>query len=158
MGMLFFGIMSKILLMVMAHLNYTNAHGILTVRLVLNRRVHLENLRTFLRTKTAKVSEATFETMGVVRKKSWTESKEDSHLWGGASPFIEITFDDKHGFLLTATFHIDSKLTKFREQHVLDQFNRQLKVAGVWDSFDPKEELLVAGPNFASRRLTMLTS
>ena len=156
-NMLFFGVMTKILFMVMAHLNYRNAHGILTVRLVLNRRVHLENLRRFLRTKISKVSEATFESLGVARKKSWTESAEDSYLWGGASPFIEITFDDKHGFLLTATFQIDTKKTKFRERHVLDQFNRQLKLAGVWDDYDEQEELLIAGPNFASRRLTLLS-
>lgn len=44
----------------------------------------------------------------------WTET--DSTLWGGVLPEVELTFDDRHGFLLFVLLRFDGK----RYPHMLE--------------------------------------
>ena len=126
-----FAFISKLLLVIMNHLNVKHTRGILTVRVELNRRVELPKLQAFLACKNTKVREVSFERDLCMQKTSWKEPDASVALWGGSCPFIELTYDGRFGFLLHVLFHIDSKKTHFRQRELLDQLNKQLKAAGV---------------------------
>lgn len=152
-NMLFFALISKLLLVIMDHLNVKHTRGILSVRVELNRRVDLPKLRAFLSRKNTKVREVSFERDLCTQKTCWKEPAASAELWGGSCPFIEMTYDDRFGFLLHVLFHIDSKNTHFRQRELLDQLNKQLKAAGVWTSSAATQTDHAVGPNF--RRMTM---
>ena len=152
-NMLFFALISKLLLVIMNRLNIKHTRGILSVRVELNRRVELPKLQAFLARKDTKVREVSFERDLCTQKTSWKEPDASAALWGGSCPFIELTHDSRFGFLLHVLFHIDSKKTHFRQRELLDQLNKQLKTAGVWSSSAMTQTDRVVGPNF--RRMTM---
>ena len=66
----------------------------------------------------------------------FVESQKDEELWEGAPPRIEISYDAKNGFLLTAAFTIDRKANDKTELELQAIFIEMLVEAGVIDMND----------------------
>lgn len=149
-NMLWFGLVSKLLLSFMAHLNQ-KAHGALTLRVKLNRSVHIERWQAYLATKFTKVTDSTVESSQVIKKKQWSET--NTKLWGGTPPVLEVAYDEQHGYLLSVSFVTNSKRTTFGPDELLHTFNQELKAAGVWAD-DPPSDMHTEGSGAPRRRLT----
>ena len=74
------------------------------------------------------------------KKVTWAE--DDTKRWMRCPPVIELVYDDKFGFLLSAYFQIDSKKTKMREKELMAIFNDILKENGVYGEYDSHKDAL----------------
>ncbi|KAE9005662.1 hypothetical protein PR003_g19412 [Phytophthora rubi] len=86
-----------------------------------NRRISLDKLDIYLSARSVqssftlrKVATAPGKKANRFRMLRWTET--DSSLWGGVLPKVELTFDDRHGFLLFVLLRFDGK----RYPHMLE--------------------------------------
>jgi hypothetical protein len=137
MGWLLF--VSVCLMRLMAHLG-AQALGALSVRVKVNRRVDIEKLNAFIRTRSVNVTDTIVDKEGTRRKMTWDE--EDDDLWGGTSPTIEIYFDATHEFWLSVYFQIDTKKTMLREKGLMKVFVKLLGEAGaLGEDFDLAKEM-----------------
>eukprot|EP01135_Chromosphaera_perkinsii_P006580 Nk52_evm5s553 gene=Nk52_evmTU5s553 len=108
------------------------SQGVLSVRLKANMPISVDALNEYLQSKP--VSEESYELDGSfsIKKVAWEEecsSKND--IWGGACPKIEITIDEKHGFLLTCFITIDKSATSLRKKDIESIFFKEMKEYGV---------------------------
>lgn len=70
-----------------------------------------------------------------IRTTKWRES--DATLWGGAFPEVELTFDEKHGFLLFVTLRFDAKRVRLSEDEASRRLIDVLTKAGVLVEHEP---------------------
>jgi hypothetical protein len=89
-------------------------------------------LKDYLDTKDLEVSDGQIRDGGQMTKSAiWDE--DDEMIWEGAAPNLEIKYDAINGFLLTAQFNIDKKLSNKSEIELQIIFMEQLAGAGVVD-------------------------
>jgi len=124
-----------------------SALGMLTLRVKVNRKIDLEKLAEYLKTKAVNVTDSSVQTSSETKKLAWEET--DSKLWMKCPPSIELQIDNKYGFLLSVYFQIDSKLTKMREVEMMEIFNSEMKKAEVYGAYDEKVDGL-------SRRMSLV--
>lgn len=103
----------------------------LTFEVTLNRKIDAKSLKGFLEQKPLEVSDAGISTESNRKSAIWEE--EDEELWEGAPPRIEISYDAKNGFLLTAAFTIDRKESDKTELELQEIFCNLLVEEGVMD-------------------------
>jgi hypothetical protein len=137
-NMLWLSFMSVLLLKYMAHLGGL-ALGALSVRIRINRKIDINKLNIFLKTRAINVTDQTIDADSCRKKLTWDE--EDSTLWGGDTPTIEIFYDETHAFLLSIYFQIDTKKTALREKGLLQTFTKIFGEYGIYgENFNFAEE------------------
>ncbi len=128
-NMLWLTFMSICLLRYMDYLGGL-AMGALSVRITVNRKIDINKLNAFMKTRTVNVTDETIDDDMTQKKISWDE--EDAELWGGDTPTVEIFYDDTHAFLLSVYFQIDTKKTVLREKGMMQVFMKMTGEAGVY--------------------------
>ena len=89
------------------------SRGTTSVRIRLNRKIHTDKLRLLLKDKVKSTDERCYEDGREIVKLAYEDpSKED---WGGATPTIMLEYDDRNGFLLTATISYNRRAAKKKE-------------------------------------------
>merc|ERR1711871_1429791 len=127
------------------------ASGALTLRVKVNRKVDIEKLREWCALKRPDVTDSICEIDTKLKKMAWTET--DSSIWEGATPDIEVLYDDKYGFLLIVFFQINSKRTTLREKGLMRIFTEVLLKEGIFEPEDgDKKALADAGITTAEEK------
>ena len=89
------------------------SRGTTSVRIRLNQKIHTDKLRLLLKDKVKSTDERCYEDGREIVKLTYSDpSKED---WGGATPTIMLEYDDRNGFLLTATIGYNRRTAKKKE-------------------------------------------
>mmetsp|Transcript_33715 Transcript_33715/g.99340 ORF Transcript_33715/g.99340 Transcript_33715/m.99340 type:complete len:403 (-) Transcript_33715:1506-2714(-) len=89
------------------------SRGTTVVRIRLNRKIHTNKLRLLLKDKVKSTDERRYEDGREIVKLTYEDpSKED---WGGATPSITLEYDERNGFLLTATIGYNRRTAKKKE-------------------------------------------
>jgi len=137
-NMAWLSFMSVLLLKYMAYLG-TLALGALSVRVSLNRKIDVDKLNAFLKTRAINVTDQTIDADSCRKKLTWDE--EDADMWSGDVPTIEIFYDETHAFLLSVYFQIDTKKSSLREKGLLQVFIQMFGNNGIFgDDFDLSKE------------------
>ncbi|KAF1315541.1 hypothetical protein FI667_g10135, partial [Globisporangium splendens] len=101
--------------------------GWTTLRIEVNRKISLPQLRNMLAHRTVRNSSALHAgaTSGsaAMRFRSLVWKEIDATIWGGVLPTIELCYDDQHSFLLFATLHFDTKASDMREEECSARFH-----------------------------------
>jgi hypothetical protein len=133
-NMLWLLLVSIALLKYMAFLG-SQALGFLSVTVKVNRKINIDKLNDWLKTRDIDITDETIDLVGCRKKLTWTEIDDD--LWGGFSPTIEIFYDDTHAFLLSCSFSIDTKKSILTEKGLMQVFTKMWGKAGLFgDDFD----------------------
>ena len=131
-------LMSVLLLRYMAYLGGL-ALGALSVRVTMNRKIDINKLNEFLKTRAINVTDQTIDADSCRKKLTWDE--EDVDMWGGDTPTIEIFYDETHAFLLSVYFQIDTKKTILREKGLMQVFTKMFGSRGIYgEDFSLEEE------------------
>uniref|UniRef100_K3WIM0 Uncharacterized protein n=1 Tax=Globisporangium ultimum (strain ATCC 200006 / CBS 805.95 / DAOM BR144) TaxID=431595 RepID=K3WIM0_GLOUD len=101
--------------------------GWTTLRIEVNRKISLPQLRNMLTHRTIKNSSVLHvgATSGsaIMRFRSLVWKEIDATIWSGVLPTIELCYDDQHSFLLFATLHFDTKESDMREEECSARFH-----------------------------------
>jgi hypothetical protein len=108
-NMLWLGLVSVLLTRLMGYLS-SLSDGALTLRVKANRRIKVDALQAFLKTKTIEVADATSDTVADVKKVVWYET--DAEVWKGKAPKVEIVVDMSHCFLLSILFQMNTRKSR----------------------------------------------
>lgn len=107
--------------------------GFISLRAKIDRKINVAKLEEFIhgdKTHKVKVLDTVHETATECKKVQWTET--DASRWADTPPDIEVLYDQKYHFLLSAFFCYDGKKNKkMNEQRMLSIFFKQLSDAGV---------------------------
>lgn len=111
------------------------AEGITTVRLKVARKVFLEKLRLFLRTKVHTFEERSYDDNNDIVKMTYTDNlKQD---WGGAKPTVTLEFDERNSFLFTVTVQYNRREAKknlvFTAEELREKIMEELNAMDIWD-------------------------
>jgi hypothetical protein len=106
-----------------------------TIRLKVNRKIYIEKLQNFLRSKIHSYEERQYEDFNDIVKITYTDDlKKD---WGGAKPTITIEFDERNAFLLTITVVYNrrqaNKALVFTANELQEKIMDELNAMDVWD-------------------------
>ena len=108
-------------------------------------------LQEYLNTKSIKVFDVTTDECNRMRKARWDE--DDPTLWGGATPQVEILYDDLNSFLWEVSFVIDAKTSTFRESELLLTFVEIFEAYGIWRP-DNQLDYTIMGASTGDETLT----
>jgi WD repeat-containing protein 35 len=109
----FWVILGYCLIKYMRHLA-ENANGVLSCRLTVNCKVHLDKLSTFLKKRALLTEEGDCDKHQHTRTVSWCEK--DSKRWKGKYPTVEIIYDVNNSFLLSVTLEVEQNYGTWTEK------------------------------------------
>jgi WD repeat-containing protein 35 len=107
------------------------AAPVLVSRLKINRRCDLAKLQAFLSEKRIMTQDNELFAKSHLRKVSWEEP--DSLVWGGYCPKVELSYDERNGYILNAFLEVENP-GRLRESELNEVFFRELKQRGVFAS------------------------
>lgn len=118
-----------------ARRNHYRKQGVTTVRLKVNRRVHIKRLQDFLKSKLHTNEERSYDDHNDIVRVTYIDSiKKD---WGGAKPTITIEYDERNRFLLSCTVEYNKRLAKktlvFTSAELHEKIMNELNGMDVWD-------------------------
>ena len=133
------------------------AEGRTTVRILMNRKIVLEKLQDFLRTKVHTFDDRQYDTMNDIVKITYKEkSKAD---WGDCRPYITLEFDERNEFILSVTIQYNrnqgKKALAFTAEELKEKIVDDLNSMDVWDTVaeDKSHEDLAADKRQAIQKL-----
>lgn len=131
--------------------------GITTVRVKVNRKVFLNKLQDFLKTKLHTNEERSYEDHNDIVKITYIDNiKKD---WGGAKPTITMEYDERNCYLLSCTVEYPKRMAKksliFTSTELQEKIMDELNGMDVWDkkSEDRTEEDLASDKRAAIEEL-----
>jgi WD repeat-containing protein 35 len=141
--------------------SYKNNHyvkqGLTTVRLKVDRKVFVDKLEGYLRTKLHSYEDRHYEDATDIVKITYTDNlKRD---WGGAKPTITFEFDERNAFLLSVTIQYNRREARkalvFSAEELREKIMRELNDVDVWDvkGEDNSSEDLASDKRAAIQRL-----
>ena len=89
------------------------SRGTTVVRIRLNRKIHTNKLRELLKDKIKSTDERRYDDGREIVKLTYEDPSKDD--WGGATPTITLEYDERNGFLLTATIGYNRRSAKKKE-------------------------------------------
>jgi len=115
--------------------NHFVAQGITTIRLKVHRKIFVEKLQQFLRSKIHSFEDRNYDYQNDVVKITYLDNlKQD---WGGAKPLITFEFDERNSFLLTITVQYNRRQAKkqlvFTAEELREKIMDELNSMDVWD-------------------------
>ena len=118
---------------------YTNANyvaqGLTTVRLKVYKKIFVDKLRVFLKSKVHSSEERSYDESNDIVKITYTDNvKKD---WGGAKPTIVLEFDERNAFLFTVTLQYNRRQAKrtavFTADELRERIMDELNGMDIWD-------------------------
>lgn len=111
------------------------SQGITTVRLKINRKVFIEKLHQFLRSKLHSFEERQYDDNNDIVRITYTDNvKRD---WGGSKPTITMEFDERNAFLLSITVQYNRRKARkalvFNAEELREKIIDELNAIDVWD-------------------------
>eukprot|EP00607_Mallomonas_marina_P007166 CAMPEP_0182416402 /NCGR_PEP_ID=MMETSP1167-20130531/689_1 /TAXON_ID=2988 /ORGANISM="Mallomonas Sp, Strain CCMP3275" /LENGTH=854 /DNA_ID=CAMNT_0024589123 /DNA_START=80 /DNA_END=2644 /DNA_ORIENTATION=- len=111
------------------------AQGITTVRLKVRKKIFVDKLRMFLKTKVHTFEERQYDDYNDTVKLTYTDNlKQD---WGGSKPTIILEFDEKNSYLFTVTVQYNRRLAKrnlvFTADELREKIMDELNAMDIWD-------------------------
>lgn len=134
-----------VLLLMISKYFAERAFGFCTVTFEVNRKISIANLgelvaTRLLRSDTSRSIRASARHPSTrFRTTKWRET--DARLWGIAPPEVELTYDDKHNFLLFVSLRVDAKRTHVLEDECIRRFYEIFSRAGVLLDSDNGEDV-----------------
>jgi hypothetical protein len=115
--------------------NHFIKQGITTLRLKINRKIFLERLHFFLRTKVTSSEDRQYNENNDIVKITYTDNlKRD---WGGAKPSITLEYDERNSFLLTVTIMYNRREARkslvFTADELREKIMEELNKTEIWD-------------------------
>ncbi|RYH30944.1 hypothetical protein EON65_03805 [archaeon] len=109
--------------------------GITTVRLKINRKVHIDKLKAFLRTKVHSYEDRQYDdSLDVVRITYEDNMKRD---WGGSKPTITLEYDERNAYLFSVTVQYNRRKARkalvFNAEELREKIMDELNAMDVWD-------------------------
>jgi WD repeat-containing protein 35 len=114
---------------------YYIKQGITTVRLKVNRKIFVEKLQQFLRTKLHSFEERQYDDVIDIVKITYTDNlKQD---WGGTKPTITLEYDERNQYLFAITISYNRREAKkalvFNADDLREKIMDDLNTMDVWD-------------------------
>jgi WD repeat-containing protein 35 len=119
----------------LARRSHFKKQGVTTVRMKINRRIHVDKLQEFLATKVHSNEERQFEAISDIVRITYIDPvKKD---WGGAKPTITFEYDEKNRYLLVVTIEYAKRMAKkslvFTANELQEKIMDELNAMDVWD-------------------------
>ena len=115
------------------------SRGTTVVSIRLNRKIHTNKLRDLLKDKIKSTDERRYEDGREIVKLTYEDPSKDD--WGGAAPTITLEYDERNGFLLTATIGYNRRSAKKKElvftgDELRQKLEMELKKVGLFQEED----------------------
>ena len=115
--------------------NHYTAQGVTTVRLKVHRKIFVERLLKFLRTKVHSYEERLYDSHNDTVKITYTDNlKQD---WGGSKPTITLEYDERNSFLYVVTVIYNRRQAKkalvFTAEELREKIMDELNAMDIWD-------------------------
>lgn len=111
------------------------SQGLTTVRLKVHRKIFLEKLRLFLKSKLHTFEERNYDDSNDIVKITYTDNLRQD--WGGARPTIILEYDERNSFLFTVTIQYNRREAKrhlvFTADELREKIMEELNVMDIWD-------------------------
>ena len=130
-SMMMWGAVGSIVFWLMRHLNDKVA-GVITYRVKVNKPIDLMAMEEYLGQKPVQAEDGDADRLTAIQKVTWVD--EDSSKWEGYEPKIEMVYDIRHGFLLSAYVQITrraSEPARMRPDNMKTRLFTELQEAGV---------------------------
>ena len=112
------------------------AQGLTTVRLKVNRKIFIEKLKLFLRTKLHTYEERNYSDNNDVVKITYTDNMKQD--WGGAKPTVVLEYDERNCFLYTVSVQYNRRMAKktlvLEAEELREKIMEELNRMDIWDS------------------------
>jgi len=117
------------------HSNHYVKQGLTNIRLKINRKIFIEKIQAFLRTKLHSYEERQYDEAVDLVKITYTENiKQD---WGGTKPTITLEYDERNAFLFAVTVQYNRREAKktlvFNAEELREKIMDELNSMDVWD-------------------------
>lgn len=114
--------------------NYVK-QGLTTIRLKINRKVFVQKLQQYLRTKLHSFEERQYDDNNDIVRITYTDNlKRD---WGGSAPIITLEYDERNSYLFSVTVQYNRRKAKkalvFNAQELREKIMDELNSMDVWD-------------------------
>jgi WD repeat-containing protein 35 len=115
--------------------NHYRKQGITTVRVKVNRKVHLDKLQDFLKTKLQTNEERSYEDHNDNVRITYIDNMKKD--WGGSKPTITMEYDERNCYLLSCTVEYNKRRAKkalvFTSTELQEKIMDELNGMDVWD-------------------------
>ena len=101
------------------------AQGVMSLRLKINLPIDMDCFHEFLKRKNVEDEAIECDKTTAIKTIRWTET--NSSMWGGCTPVVEVTVDEKYGFLLKAFIQYEKKKGNLREKSIKEVFFDNLR-------------------------------
>ena len=109
--------------------------GITTVRLKINRKIFVNKLQQFLRTKVHAQEERSYDDSNDVARITYTDTAKRD--WGGSSPEITLEYDERNQYLFTVTVQYNRRKARkalvFNAEELREKILDELNSMDIWD-------------------------
>lgn len=111
------------------------SQGLTTVRMNVHRKIFVDKLKAFIKTKTHSFEERFYQETNDIVKITYTDNQKQD--WGGSKPIIILEFDDRNAFLYTITVQYNrrqaNKNLVFSADELREKIMVELNEMDVWD-------------------------
>ena len=124
------------------------AQGLTTVRLKLHRRIYVDKLVNFVKTKAQSYDDRNYDSVNDLVKITYVDQMKQE--WGGTRPTVMLEYDERNSFLYTVTVQYNrrdaNKKFAFSAHDIREQIMQELNDMDIWDidGEDNKEDDLAA--------------
>lgn len=110
--------------------------GLTTIQLKVNRKIHLNKLMMFLRSKVHSYEERNYDDTNDIVRITYTDNlKRD---WGGAKPTITLCYDERNAYLFTVTVLYNRREARkalvFNAEELREKIMDELNSMDLWDT------------------------
>lgn len=136
--------------------NYIN-EGVTTIRLKINRKIFVDRLVTFLRSKLHSYEERQYDDVNDIVRITYTDNMKRD--WGGSKPIITFEYDERNAYLFTVTVQYNRRKARkalvFNAEELREKIIEELNGMDVWDlkGEDKSAEDLAADKRASIERL-----
>ena len=115
--------------------NHYYKKGVTTVRVKVNRKIHLDKLQDFLKSKLHANEERSYEDHNDIVRITYIDNMQRD--WGGAKPTITMEYDERNCYLLSCTVEYKKRSAKkalvFTSSELQEKIMDELNGMDVWD-------------------------
>ena len=150
---MFFWLLLAILLLKLLHNMAWKSAGVITIRKIVNRKIHISKLDRFLLDKELTYEEHEHGVTNEIVKLGW--QAKDKREWGGAAPDIGVVYDATSTYLLEIVIEYRRREVKkslqFSAEHLLKKVTEMLSRAGVFQKVEDGHHAQQGAISFGNR-------
>lgn len=115
--------------------SYFISQGVTSIKLVIQRKIHVDRLKSFISTKAYSFEERLYNELNDTIKITYTDNvKKD---WGGTRPVIVVEYDERNSFLHTVTISYNRRMANknlvFTAEELRAKMLEELNSMDIWD-------------------------